>query len=121
MKSFFIKTNNLISWDCRYLYSYLYVLKKNKIEPDFNNLMIYLDLYDPRFNFENQCTGYKNIIQMLKMNVIPATEDEFNLFIKDPFKPVELKYLTFIHENLRYDIRKNWNLILKLYKIQNHD
>jgi hypothetical protein len=83
--------------------------------------MIYFGLYDPRFNFENQCTGYKNIIQMLKMDVIPATEDEFNLFIKEPSKPVELKYLTFIHENLRYHIRKNWNLIVKLYKIQYHD
>lgn len=121
MKTFFIKTNNLISWECRHLYKYLDYIAILEEEPNFNNLMLYLELYDPRIDFQNQCSGYKKIVQMLNENVIPATKSEYDSFINDKRKPVKLKYLFFIHPNLRNIIRKNWDLIVKLYKEQYHD
>lgn len=76
-------------------------------------------MYDPRIPEESQCTGYKLLKQMVKEDITPAGINEALRYSVCPtteelLSPVPLKYLKFLHVNLRLVIIKHWEHIKKL-------
>lgn len=76
-------------------------------------------LYDPFFSQNEQCTGYKNLRLMVEHDITPASLEEIERWEKNPngyelLSEPHLKYLRFLHPNLRPFIIENWNKIKKL-------
>lgn len=90
-------------------------------QPTFNEFCHkYCDgLYDPLFEYEKQCTGYKQLRKMVVDGVSPATLEDIERWEKNP-TPAEviaipdIKYLRFLHHNLRSYIIENWSTIKNL-------
>lgn len=82
-------------------------------------------MYEPRLSYNDQATGYKLLRTILLENITPATLEETNRYRTNPtleefmFEP-PLKYLLFLHENLRTYIRENWNYI-KTLKLEDYE
>lgn len=75
-------------------------------------------LYDPNFNYEEQCIGYKKLKQMVDNDIEPANEKEMIRWENTPTlneisSTPPLKYLRFIHVNLRPIVINNWQKIKK--------
>lgn len=76
-------------------------------------------LYDPKFEYDAQCTGYKLLREMVEKNITPASNDECERWRLNPTKEEllakpDIKYLTFLHELLRPVIIKHWDEIKTL-------
>ena len=76
-------------------------------------------LYEPKVSLENQSTGYKLLKTMLEEGIKPASLEEYLRWKNKPTleeftTPPPLKYLTFLHENMRPFIRENWDKIKQL-------
>lgn len=88
---------------------------------DFNDFCtIYLDrMYDDRFSFEEQGSGYKQLHFMVKNNITPATKEETESWENNP-TPQELtsipdvKYMRSLHPLVREVVRDNWKFIKTL-------
>ena len=77
-------------------------------------------LYNPRFNYEDQCSGYKMFRQMLLDDITPATKDEMedfenNVSIGMEYHKQYVKCLGFLHPVLRPFIVDNWDNIKLLF------
>lgn len=75
------------------------------------------NLYTPGIPDDEQSTGYKNLLKMVNEGIEPATLNEIKIWEKDIniiFETPSLKYLRFLHPNLRPFIIDNWDLIKKL-------
>jgi len=71
-------------------------------------------LYTPDLPRDKQCTGYNLLLKMINENITPATIDEAKAWEEDVtqiFKPVDIKYLRFLHVNLRPFIIEHWHYI----------
>ena len=80
----------------------------------------YLDkLYDSRFEFEEQCSGYKQLRRMVEQGITPATKEATKRWEKYPSE-LELgqipddKYMRSLHPMLKETVRDNWYYIKKL-------
>lgn len=76
-------------------------------------------LYDPKFNYDEQCTGYKQLLKMLQNDIEPASLEDMERWEKKPtfietISVPDIKYLRFLHPLLRPYIIENWNNIKKL-------
>jgi len=76
-------------------------------------------LYDPKFGYNNQCTGYKELRELVKNKIRPATIEEIKRWETNPtgeeLRSVpDKKYLRFLHPGLRTLIIENWDDILEM-------
>lgn len=80
----------------------------------------YLDgLYDSRFEFEEQGSGYKQLKFMVDNQITPATKEDMERWENNPtdlelIQIPEIKYMRALHPILRDVVRENWNLIKTL-------
>ncbi len=83
----------------------------------------YLDgLYDPRFEYKDQCTGYKQLKLMVENQITPATKEECERWENQPTMEElsqipETKYMRSLHLILRSFVQNNWDLI-KVLKVE---
>jgi len=80
---------------------------------------VLVGLYDPRFPEKNQCTGYLKLKEMVVNNITPASLEEIKRWETNPteeeiMSTPDIKYLRFLHANLRPYIIENWNKIKQL-------
>lgn len=78
-------------------------------------------LYEPKLPLNTQSTGYTQLRKMVAENINPATIDEIVRWENNPtltelFSTPDIKYLRFLHPNLRPYIIQHWNII-KLMKL----
>lgn len=74
---------------------------------------IHLDgLYDPRFDYEDQCNGYKMLRQMILDDITPAAIEGVD-GIK--YENQYIKGLKFLHPVLRPHIIKYWEPIKEMF------
>lgn len=85
---------------------------------NFNDFCFYVcdGLYDPQFNIEDQCTGYKQLKKMVIEGIEPASIEEIHRWETSPtvaelLNEPEIKYLRFLHANLRPLIVEKWDVI----------
>ena len=76
-------------------------------------------IYNPGIPEENQSDAYHKLKHMLINNIRPATMVEIKRWENDPTEQEmtttpNIKYLRFIHPNLRPFISDNWDYIRKL-------
>lgn len=76
-------------------------------------------LYNPKLHDTAQCTGYHQLKKMVLENISPATLEEMKEFEEKPtfeqmYSAPDIKYLRFLHPNLRPYIVNNWETIKKL-------
>lgn len=76
-------------------------------------------LFDPRIHEQKQAWGYKCLKAMVKNQIDPASLQEIIRWETEPtleelVNPPELKYLRFLHVNLRPFIIEHWDEIKKL-------
>lgn len=76
-------------------------------------------LYDPNISEESQCTGYFQLKKMVVEKLMPASLDEMKRWEENPtseelLSPPDIKYLRFLHPNLRQFVVQNWSLIKDL-------
>ena len=76
-------------------------------------------LYDPKFPLESQCTGYKQLLKMISESIEPASLEEMKRWEKHPtleelLSTPHIKYLRFLHFNLRPYIIEHWDGIVNL-------
>ena len=76
-------------------------------------------LYSPNFFDDQQCTGYLQLKKMVLNNIIPASIEENERWETNPTlleltSIPDIKYLRFLHVNLRPFIIENWNYIKTL-------
>lgn len=96
-------------------------MSNNKEKISFNDFCYrYCDgLYTPNLSDDEQSTGYLKLKYMVLNNIEPATEEETLRWENNPtkeelFEKPNIKYLRFLHPNLRSYIIDNWNLIKTL-------
>ena len=82
-------------------------------------------MYDPKLPQEAQCTGYHMLKKMVVQNIKPASLDEIKRWELEPtieelFSTPNIKYLRFLHPNLRPYIIENWDTIKNL-KVKHKD
>ena len=99
--------------------------RQEKIEvmkkPSFNVFCFkYLDgLYVGNFSYDEQCTGYKQLREMVESQITPATKEETERWEKHPTKEEltaipDIKYMRSLHPNLRNFVREKWSYIKDL-------
>jgi hypothetical protein len=76
-------------------------------------------LYNPNLLEEEQSEAYKNLKKMVIDNIEPHSLKEIDRWENNPkieelFGTPDIKYLRFIHSNLRQLIIGNWKTISKL-------
>lgn len=76
-------------------------------------------MYNSSFTLDEQCTGYKQLRKMVEEDITPATLEEALRWENNPTEDEllttpDIKYLRFLHHNLRQPIRNNWNYIKTL-------
>lgn len=76
-------------------------------------------LHDSKFSDDKQCTGYLQLKKMVKENITPASLKEMKRWETQPtqqelFQIPDIKYLRFLHHNLRPYIIENWKHIKNL-------
>lgn len=76
-------------------------------------------LYDPNFDYDQQCSGYKQLREMIVYNISPASREEIERWEKNPtikeLKEVpKTKYMRNLHPILRLAIIDNWDNIKNL-------
>lgn len=74
-------------------------------------------LYNPNLPDNAQCTGFNLLRKMVLENITPASAKECEEWEKSRdniFETPELKYLRFLHPNLRPFIREQWDKIKKM-------
>lgn len=76
-------------------------------------------MYNPMLSNENQCIGYIKLKEMVDYGIKPASLEEIDRWEKNPTQEEltaepDLKYLSFLHPNLRPVIIANWDYIKKL-------
>lgn len=86
---------------------------KSDYRRDFERFCeIHLDgLYDSRFPYDSQASGYKLLREMVILDITPASDEECEEWRKDIFASPNLKYLEFLHPKIRPLIRKHWHRI----------
>lgn len=82
-------------------------------------------MFEPRLSYNEQCTGYKLLRTMVLGDITPATLEETNRYRNNPtfeelISPPPIKYMFFLHENLRPYIRESWNYI-KTLELENNE
>lgn len=87
----------------------------------FNNFCRYAcdGMYTPGIPEKEQCTGYKKLKEMVVNQIEPASLEEMERWEKNPtqeelWSVPDIKYMRFIHPNLRPFIIHNWNIIKDL-------
>lgn len=91
-------------------------VEPNRGKPDYRKdferfCSKYLDgLYDSRFPYDSQASGYQLLRAMVIFDITPATEDEC-IEWEENMGPLDLKYLRFLHVKLRPFIREHWHRI----------
>ena len=85
----------------------------------FNDFAVkYCDrLYTPEFKYEEQCTGYKQLRKMIREQINPATKEECEIWQNDKeqmWTVPDIKYMRFLHPNLRDFVQENWETIKDL-------
>lgn len=90
-------------------------------KPAFNDFCEkYCDgLYDPKFSDFHQCTGYKQLKEMVVNNIAPASLEEMKRWENNPtleelVSSPNIKYLRFLHPLLRPFIVENWEYVKNL-------
>lgn len=78
-------------------------------------------MYNPKLPEESQCTGYVQLKKMVTNNITPASLEEIHRWEINPTyeelsSVPDIKYLRFLHPNLRPFIVNNWEEI-KLMEI----
>jgi hypothetical protein len=76
-------------------------------------------LYEPRLSYDEQSTGYKQLRKMVNENITPASMEEMkrweiNPTVDELVSPPNIKYLRFLHVNLRPYIIEHWETIKNL-------
>lgn len=76
-------------------------------------------LYDPRFPDKDQCSGYLRLKEMVINQIEPSSVEETKRWETNPtpeelLEVPKLKYLRFLHVNLRPLIIENWDFIKNL-------
>lgn len=76
-------------------------------------------LYEPLLTSDQQCTGYKQLLSMVKVGIKPATVKQSERWRNHPTISELLcephcKYLTFLHPLLRFFVIQHWKVISKL-------
>lgn len=86
--------------------------------PRFNYIcnLAYDGFYDPEFPPESQCTGYKELVRMIRLGIDPTPKEEVERYEKNPtpeelFSVPPLGHLRFLHFKMRDHIRENWDTI----------
>lgn len=77
------------------------------------------ELYNPKMDKTSQCTGYYQLKKMVTEKIEPANMEEIERWESNPtmdelLSPPDIKYLRFLHTNLRKLIIDNWKHIKKL-------
>ena len=76
-------------------------------------------LYEPRLPEHCQSTGYLQLKKMVKEGITPASLEEIERWEKNPtlqelLSEPDIKYLRFLHPNLRPFIIVHWNNIKEM-------
>lgn len=76
-------------------------------------------MYTYGISDENQCTGYLLLRKMVTEKITPASKEEYERWRYNPtpqelYSVPDLKYLQFLHENLRPFIISYWDKIKDL-------
>ena len=76
-------------------------------------------LYEPRLNYDAQCTGYKQLLKMVVEKITPASLKEIEQWENKPnivelLSNPDIKYLRFLQPLLRPYIIENWTVISEL-------
>ncbi len=80
----------------------------------------YLDgLYDSKFDYESQGSGYKQLKVMVENQISPATKEETERWENNPTtlelgQIPDIKYMRSLHPILRDYVRDNWEYIKDL-------
>jgi hypothetical protein len=87
-------------------------------ELKFNRLCYKLRIYDPRFGYNSQCSGYKKLKELIESGVPAATREEYLHWKDHPIKEElnsfnEYKYLLFLHPHVAEILRHDWESIIK--------
>ena len=92
-----------------------------KIPKTFNSLCYNaLDkLYDPMYELDEQPTGYKLFREMVQKDIKPASLEEIERWTNNPtpeelMETPPLKYMQFLHPNVRPFVIKHWEFIRNL-------
>lgn len=73
-------------------------------------------MYNPKLLDESQCIGYIQLKKMIVNNITPVSLEEINRWETNPTNEElssvpDIKYLRFLHPNLRPFIIENWDEI----------
>ena len=76
-------------------------------------------LYDPNFEYKEQCSGYKQLRLMVEQQITPATKEECERWEKYPTQEElvsipETKYMRNLHPLLKIFVQENWDKIKNL-------
>jgi len=76
-------------------------------------------LYDPKFDYGEQCSGYKQLKLMVEQQITPATKEETERWEQYPTilelgQIPETKYMRSLHPLLRTFVRDNWEMVKHL-------
>lgn len=76
-------------------------------------------LYDPNFDYKEQCSGYKQLREMVANNIKPASREEIKRWEKHPTleeltEIPKIKYMRNLHTLLRPVVIDNWHNIKNL-------
>jgi hypothetical protein len=90
-----------------------YIGFKNLCDKGFDGL------YDPNIPEEDQCSGYHTLKHMVVNNIRPASLEEIERWENSPtmeevMSPPDIKYLRFLHPNLRIYVIKYWDDIRRI-------
>lgn len=76
-------------------------------------------MYEPKLPERAQSTGYINLKKMVVEKIQPASLEEMERWETNPtidelLSPPDIKYLRFLHPNLRRFVVENWDKIKDL-------
>jgi hypothetical protein len=88
-------------------------------ELKFNRICYKLKIYDPEFEYDSQCGGYKKLKELIESGVPAATRDEYLRWKNNPTQEEldsspGLNYLLFLHPHIAEILRYQWDSFINL-------
>ena len=79
----------------------------------FKKFCYKLEIYTVDLPYDQQCTGYKKLKELIESGIPAANKEEYNRWKEFPTEEElesapELKYLTFLHPSLANFLRSDW-------------
>lgn len=85
----------------------------------YNKFCYKIGMYTLDVPYDQQCTGYKKLKELVESGIPAANHEEYIRWTKYPTEEElenapELKYLTFLHPSLANFLRAEWDKFIEL-------